>query len=275
MQPYFVPTNDSSDSYPFVSTKVSSTSTADSYASPSSFPNYLDNSEESEDRVDPDLLMRFNSLGLDDDEEQGAGPKRHASEVLPVRPPPKVRPKLSHGPLQLTGSFKAPRYPRNTLSSSKVVNSSLAPPGLMPQPQNPPFYIPYGASSLPQFVGTVPVCSMPQYYVWQPEIVPIPVVYDYPKIHCKPEPRRFFSSKKQVFPLVTEPLTSFNTELSEKAIMLIREYERTGNFKRLEGEIANLAKVQSGSRFLQKEVEKASTEFFNFILQQVSPMLNS
>eukprot|EP00826_Nyctotherus_ovalis_P064851 TRINITY_DN9521_c0_g1_i4.p1 TRINITY_DN9521_c0_g1~~TRINITY_DN9521_c0_g1_i4.p1 ORF type:complete len:276 (-),score=58.04 TRINITY_DN9521_c0_g1_i4:1019-1846(-) len=275
MQPYFIPTNDSSDSYPFVSTKISSTSTADSYAGPSSFSNYLESSEEPEDRVDPDLLMRFNSLGLDDDEEQSAGPRRHASGTLPVRPPPKVRLKLSHGPLQLTGSFKAPRNPRNTLSSSKVVNSSLAPPGLMLPPQNPSFYIPYSTNSLPQFVGTVPMCSMPQYYVWQPEIVPISVVYDYPKPHCKPEPRRFFSSKKQVFPLVTEPLTTFNTELSEKAIMLIKEYERTGNFKRLEGEIANLAKIQSGSRFLQKEVEKAGTEFFNFILQQVLPIPNS
>jgi hypothetical protein len=273
MQPYSIPTDD--------------TSTADSYASSS--PHYGDLAsycEESEnERTDPDLLMRFNSLGLNDlDNEEskevsGITPRRHASEMVPPKQPIKVRPKLSHGPLHLAESFKTPRNPRETYSSSKAVTSAGfgtvgRPPGLMPPTaQSQPLYTPYSANNLPQFVGSIPMCPVPQYYVCQPEIVPVPVMYgyiDYPKVPCKPEPRRFFSSKKQVYPLLTEPSTTTSTELSETTIMLLKEYEKSGDYKKLAGKIGNLAKLQSGSRFLQKQVEKAGSEFFYFILQEVT-----
>jgi len=284
MQPC-LPTNDTSGSY--VSAKGSSTSTADSFIDSSHYYGYLDNyCEDSEGKgIDPDLLMRFNSLGLDDldNEEdkapQGIAPRRHASEMLALKQPNKMRPKLSHDLLHLTENFEAPRNPREAHSFSKAVMSKGfgsvgEPPGLMPPTiQNPPLYIPYSTNGLPQFVGSVPMCSMPQYYVCQPEIVPVPVMYsyiDYPKVPCKPEPRRFFSSKKQVYPLLIKPFISTNTELSEKAIMLIKEYEKSGDYKKLAGEVGNLAKVQSGSRFLQKEIEKGGSEFFHFILQEVT-----
>lgn len=284
MQPYFIPTNDSytpTDTYPFVTTKNSSTSTADSYSSPSSFYGYVEDGygDMQAEKTDPDLLMRFNSLGLnelDDEDEKVAqtpGPRRHASEMLPQKEPLKVRSKLSHGPLQLTGSFKAPRNPRNTFSSSKTLTSSIAPPGLMPQTsQNPTLYVPYSTNNLPQFMGSIPLCPVPQYYVCQPEFVPVPMMYgyyDYAKVARKPEPRRFLSSNKQVYPMVSESPATICTELSEKAIMLIKEYERSGDYTTLTGEIGKLAKVQSGSRFLQKEVEKADDEFLIFMLKEV------
>lgn len=291
MQPYLLPTNDSYaptdmhiETYPFVTTKNSSTSTADSYTDPSNFYGYEDVQEE---RTDPDLLMRFNSLGLnelDDEDEkiaQTPGPHRHASEIVSLKETFEVPSKLPHGSLQFTGSFKVPRNPHNTFASSKVLTSNIAPPRLVsPTIQNTPLYIPYSTNNLSQSMSTIPLCSVPQYYVCQPEFVHIPMMYgyyDYAKVTPKPEPRKFLSSKKQAYPLrsptVSELPATVCTELSEKAVTLIKEYERSGDYVILAGEIGKLAKVQSGSRFLQKEVEKADNEFLLFMLKEVCLLL--
>lgn len=275
MQPHFFSSQSSTnlDQQSFVNPKISSTSTAESYTGQYGYSEDIKGE-------DPDLIMRFNALGLNeldvDQPTENYGPKRHASELLHTRPLSKVRPKLSHGALIETGSFKVPRSPRSTFSS-KEIDTSGVPSGYRPPIlRNSSYFAPYtsySSNNVTQFMGPIPMCTMAPYYVCQPEIVPIPMVYNYtsyyPEVQSKPEPRRYFSSKKQVFPLPQEQLTT-HTESSERIIMLIREFERSGDYKKLVGEISNLAKVQSGSRFLQKEVEEASSEFFDFLLAEVS-----
>jgi hypothetical protein len=252
------------DQYYCVTPKISPTSTANSCTPVSGYYEYLEDNKGD----DPDLLMRFNVLGLDDlDSEQvvgGSNPRRHASESLHPRSTVKVRPKLSHGPLQENTSFRAPKNPRNTFSSKEISSTSI-PPGLRP-PRNPSLFVPYSSNNVTQYMRPVPVCTMPQY------LVPSPVVYSYyHRLPDKPEPRRYFST--QVFPAHSKSPINTNTELSEKAILLIKEYERSGDYKKLAGEISNLAKIQSGSRFLQSEIEKSDAEFFDFILKEVNLML--
>lgn len=273
MHPYFPPTGSSSqsnpDPYPFATPKISSTSTADSYAPPSAYAEDL--------KDDPELLRRIGSLNLSDPnytaaafEGQGIEPRRHASELVRSGPGVKVRPKLSHGPLHEPANDKAPRNPRNIFSSSKELGSPAFPPGLRPPMGRNPQYAPYSSNNVTQFVGGIPLCTVPQ-YIYQAEILPVPVMYGYySEIPRRPEPRRYFSSKKQVLPPGAEPSASIHTELSERSIMSMKMYEKTGDYKKLEGEICNIAKVQRGSRFLQKELEKADSKFLDFILSEVN-----
>eukprot|EP00826_Nyctotherus_ovalis_P057726 TRINITY_DN7901_c0_g1_i1.p1 TRINITY_DN7901_c0_g1~~TRINITY_DN7901_c0_g1_i1.p1 ORF type:complete len:309 (+),score=21.01 TRINITY_DN7901_c0_g1_i1:71-997(+) len=258
--------------YPFATPKISSTSTADSCALPSAYAEDL--------KDDPELLRRFGSLNLDDldytaaaFEGQGIEPRRHASELIRSGSGVKVRPKLSHGPLQGTANDKGLRSPRNIFSSTKDLGSSAFPPGLRPlMGRNPP-YAPYSSNNVTQFIGGIPLCTMPQ-YIYQPEILSVPMVYGYySEVPRRSEPRRYFSSKKQLLLLGSEPSTSLHAELSEKSLMSMKMYEKTGDYKKLEGEICSIAKVQRGSRFLQKELDKADSEFLKFILNEVSSYL--
>ena len=105
MQSYFIKqTSSELDQYLYITPKVSSTSTADSYTPISGYYDCLEDTKEDTKEDDHDLLMKFNSLGLDelDNEEvnESSGPHRDASELLHSEPTVKVRPKLSYGPLQ-------------------------------------------------------------------------------------------------------------------------------------------------------------------------------
>lgn len=289
MQPYFILNNEKQpqpnpDLYPYVSTKISSTSTADSYAP---YYPYQDDEEYSREKMDANFITRFGSMGLDDKMnlagKEATEPRRHVSE-LPYNLPPKVYPKLSYSPYQKLENPEPQSNPRSFLSTTEV--PSITPPGLIPSMNaNATPYVPYNntitrqsTSNLSQHLNPIPLYPVPQYYSYQPEMVPYPVLYgyyNYPETHVKPEPRRFFSSKKQTSSALVEQPATIYTELSEKAIMLVKEYERSGDCTKLKGEVNNIAKVQSGSRFLQNELDKSNPEFLTFILQEVILTSNS
>lgn len=114
---------------------------------------------------------------------------------------------------------------------------------------------------------------MPGYYVTQSAVMPIPIIYgyfSYPQVsYNKMPPRRYQSSKQQIYPGVIPPSVLLESEVSTPALNRIKEYEKSGDIGKLAGEICKLARLQTGSRFLQKEVEKGSQAFLTFILNEV------
>lgn len=272
MQPYFIPVSDkqsppTSDPYSFISPKTSSTSTADSYVSP--YYSYLGDADCPPEKMGLHFLVRFNSLTLSEDGEgalhDNAEPRRHASELHSA-------PYLASSQ-QLPHQRPAPndfRAPRSTFSTTKVANTANASGEV-----NGVFYDPYASTmarqstgALPQYFGNVPIYSVPQYYAWQPEAVPTPVLYgyyDYPKAGKQ---RKYSGARKQVFS-TTDVVTNVSSELSEKALLLVKEYETSGDHRKLAGAISDLAKVQSGSRFLQKELGKSNSDFLAFVIREV------
>jgi hypothetical protein len=252
MQPYFNPRSEdqsscNSDPHQFVSQKFSSTSTADSYV-PSYYP-YMDTNYARKE-METNFVMRFNSLELDNEEEQT---------------------KLTESCQHISESHFRPPHPTY---STKEVPSVLSAACRLPMNKNASPFVSYrnilasqGTTNLLQVVGTLPLYSVPQYYGYQAEMVPVPVLYGYYDYPSKSMPKRYFRSKKQVASFLPE--TSISTELTEKAIILMKEYESSGDYKKLEGEVSGMAKVQSGSRFLQEELDRPNPEFLNFILQEV------
>lgn len=113
---------------------------------------------------------------------------------------------------------------------------------------------------------------IPSYYVAQPNIMPIPVVYgyfNYPQVTYKMAPRRYLSSRQQVYSELIPTLDSGGSTLVEGALTVIKDYEKTGDFTKLTGKICKLAQLQAGSRFLQKEIERGGQEFLTFVIGEV------
>ena len=239
------------------------------------------------DQTDPDLLAKFESFALDEsdpDEYPTAPlptnvsqnielePRRHVSELSYFSPKRKPKLKLS----QEHPNYSSPRKVPNATSSSKLVSSfGIPPPGLAPpRPPDPHVYAQhtYSSNNLNQYMGNMQMYPMQQYYVCQPQPMPIPMIYGcytYPEINCKQRPQRYYSSTSQIYQGNTDNGFIIN-EASEATMRLIRDYERSGDYTKLAGKIRNLAKLQSGSRFLQKELDKADNKFFDFILNEVS-----
>ncbi len=62
-----------------------------------------------------------------------------------------------------------------------------------------------------------------------------------------------------------------NAENEEHIVAAIKEFEEhAGDTAALRGKVAELAVTQTGSRFLQKQLTKASPSFVTFVLQEVS-----
>jgi hypothetical protein len=62
-----------------------------------------------------------------------------------------------------------------------------------------------------------------------------------------------------------------NAENEEDVIAVIKEFEEKNNDESvLVGRMSSLAQTQTGSRFLQKQLNKANPLFISFILQEVS-----
>ena len=243
---------------------------------------------------DPELLAKFKSLDIDelDDDKYPSElltssntpqpqfkvePRRHASDfsLLKIESRP--------FPRKTQQTINAQRGARNSFSSSKVFGSFGVPPGLASNtthkqvPASMYMQHPYSSTNLNQFPGPMPIYPIPQYYVCQPQVIPVPMVYgcyNYPQVPHKPEPRRNSSFMKSTNPMIFEPIQNIPPELSESAIALIKYYEKTGDYAKLSGEIFNLAKIQSGSRFLQNELDKGNSGFITFLLKEVFPSLS-
>jgi len=271
MQPYFNLTSEDQssynlDPYQFIPQKISTTSTASSCGSP--YYAYMDTGKCGQEERDANFIIRFNSLNLDNKKEQSSVTEIHRhTSGLPFRPSRPIYPKLSqriqaYEPLQPTCSTKeapsniptAYRSPMNKDASPFVPHSNA--------------FGTRSTTNLSQVVSTLPYYPVPQYYGFQPEMVPVQMLYGYYDYPTKPVQKKYFSSKNQIPSLLSEQ-TNASAELTEKAIILMKEYENSGDYKKLEGEVSGIAKVQSGSRFLQQELDKSDPEFFNFILQEV------
>ncbi len=248
---------------------------------------------EEDQKNDPDLVAKFESLALDEDKDTYPA-ELHTATTLP--PPSRLEPKrhASEIPRFESEWFRHPTNTRDRLSghsaqtsvSSTISATSLvAPPGLPPPPHpmaptTTHMYIPhqpytsYSSNNLMQVPAAVPMYQVPTaYYLCQPTVVPVAVPYPcfaYPQpTYSKVDPpRRYFSSKQQ--PYVMAPVAPApSQEVSDMALALIKDYEHTGDYKKLAGQIAKLARLQSGSRFLQKEVDKADRPFLTFVLHEV------
>ncbi len=253
--------------------------------------------------VEAALDCKLSSLCIDDDaheyEEhpavlkatqappvQALEPRRHASEI------PFFKSEWSRSPWR-----PKPALERDSAhSASTGVSSSLSlhnytspgipqPPGLYPaapQPSIPsaPYYHPsYSSTTLMQPVMAMqnayaPMYQIPEYYaatLCQPVFVPVAVpYYQYaapPK--CQPPARGYSSFTKLPVQTMSTPRKG-SPDPEEGTHPLVQKFEENGrDCKILAGHVAKLGKSQSGSRFLQKEVEKADPAFLSFVVHEV------
>ena len=259
---------------------------------------FMENREE-EDKADPDLMAKFESLALDEQDQNEdehpaqlyydydvtpskvrSEPKRHASEAQigfeyewkknAIRPPPGLNVDRHSGPSVKT----------NVSSSLSVTSLPLPPSQPLPPPRanvymHPP-YSSYSSNCLPMVSAGIQLYPMPGFYICQPTVVPVAMPYGcytgYPQMTYKPEPRRYLSSKQQPFhgPVQTPPQIPMpSSDSPDVVISIIKDYELTGEYKKLTGQIVELARLQSGSRFLQKEIDKGNNAFISFVLHEV------
>jgi len=268
------------------------------------------NSEDEEDnKNDPDLQAKFESLAIDDgDKDEHPAelnppiliapvsklePKRHSSEIPRLESEWKspIPYKISPEKIPERRSAHSPRTSKTNVNSSLSETSFGLPPGLptplpktSPQPQSQSFYAhPYSYSSnnviQPLIQTGYQYYQMPGYYLCQPAVIPMPMQYacypSYPQqMTYKTEPKRYFSSKQQ--PYIGNPLPNIvsDPEQTEYVLTVIKEYEDAKDYKKLSGHIAKLARLQSGSRFLQKEIEKADGPLLAFVLHEVFLIVN-
>lgn len=238
---------------------------------------------ESEEKTDPDLLAKFESLAIDESDNEEY-PEGLRSNIKPPRPRPEPKRHISDLPRLLTewnagwgknpqqSTTYSPRVSQTDLASVLPTTTPIKPPGLS-APQRPGTYQhPYSSSNLTQVVSNIPMYPIPSYYVAQPNIMPIPVVYgyfNYPQVTYKMAPRRYLSSRQQVYSELIPTLDSGGSTLVEGALTVIKDYEKTGDFTKLTGKICKLAQLQAGSRFLQKEIERGGQEFLTFVIGEV------
>jgi len=271
MQPYFnlISEDQSSsnlDPYQSIPQKISTTSTASSCASP--YYAYMDTGKCGREKMDANFIIRFNSLNLDNKKEQSSVTEIHRhTSGLPFRPSHPIYPKLS----QRIQAYEPPQLTCSTKEASSNIPTAYR--SAMNKNASP--FVPHSnafatrsTTNLSQVVSTLPFYPVPQYYGFQPEMVPVQMFYGYYNYPSRPIQKKYTSSKNQIPSLLSEQ-TNVSAELTEKTIILMKEYESSGDYKKLEGEVSGMVKVQSGSRFLQQELDKSDPKFFNFILQEV------
>lgn len=238
---------------------------------------------DNEEKTDPDLLAKFESLALDESDNEEY-PAELRSSAKPARPRPEPKRHTSDLPRLLTEWNKgwAKTSPQPATYSPRVSQTDLASVLPAPAPRNPPglaapqrpacYQHPYSSNNLPQVVGNVPMYAMPNYYVSQPSVMPVPVIYgyfNYPQVPYKPAPRRYLSSTQQVYSGLAPASDSVGPIVAEGALAVIKEYEKSGDYTKLTGKICKLARLQAGSRFLQKEIERGGQGFLSFVIGEV------
>lgn len=246
------------------------------------------NPNDQEEKTDSDLLAKFNSFALDESDSDEhpcelrtaekfprphLEPKRHTSEL------PRLLTEWNIGWSKLNNSpTRSPRSMQTELSTGPIKPHGK-PPGLAPpNTQRPPYmHHPYSSNNLTQVIqtqGNIPMYNIPGYYLYQPTVVPVPMVYgyyNYPQMNYKMEPQTYLNSTQQPYAGPIPNGIPPTSEISEAILALIKEYEKSGDFTKLSGEVRKLARLQSGSRFLQKEIEKTNPGFFAFVLKEIDP----
>jgi len=238
---------------------------------------------EAEEKADLDLLAKFESLALDESDNEEY-PAELRSSFKPSRPRLEPKRHTSDLPRLLTewnagwakkspqSSTYSPRVSQTDLASVLPIGTPNKPPGLS-APHRPNCYQhPSSSNNLPQVVGNMPVYPMTSYYVSQPNIMPIPVVYgyfNYPQVPYKMAPRRYLSSKQQVYSGLISASNLTRPIIPEDALTIIKEHEKSGDFTKLAGKVCKLARLQAGSRFLQKEIERGGQGFLSFVIKEV------
>jgi hypothetical protein len=246
----------------------------------------------SEEKTDPDLLAKFESLALDESDNEEY-PAELRSSFKPTRPRLEPKRHTSDLPRLLTEwnagwskqspqpSTHSPQVSQTDLASVLPTGTANKPPGLSALHRHNCYQHPYSSNNLPQVISNVPVYPMTSYYVSQPNMMPIPVVYgyfNYPQVPYKMTPRRYLSSTylnnkqectQQVYPELIPTSDTVGPIVAEGALAVIKEYEKSGDFTKLAGKICKLARLQAGSRFLQKEIERGGQGFLSFAIGEV------
>jgi len=167
-------------------------------------------------------------------------------------------------------------YSTNTLPQAFVSNFqslSLEDPNNQYMPM--PAYYPSYVMGYPQMQAYPPQPVMNPYYA--PPLQSQPQPQPQSLINNSPNKKRKTPSKPSQFR--PQP-TSFighdhdhgehNADNEDMIISLIREFEEhENNIEIIKGKVSGLALTQTGSRFLQKQLTKASPSFVSFILQEV------
>lgn len=163
---------------------------------------------------------------------------------------------------------------------------STPPPGLGYYDNNLPvsynMYMPYDpTNSIPSFPQIDPGSYIMQgYYPMYVNYQPYPQSNGYYTPPTRPAPGTPTKKKCSVRPSQFCPhKSSFSSkdhnygehtaENEELVIAAIKEFEKEGNLNVLKGKIAELAATQTGSRFLQRQLTKASPSFVSFVLTEV------
>jgi len=226
-----------------------------------------------------------------------AEPKRHASA--------KIISTDTSSEQNTSMPASSAQYYQSHLQIHRTGVSTPPPPGMQYYPQQPypnP-YNPYGhysSSALPQayvqnFAGLTleeqsatmnpyPMIPNPYYPMYAPGY-PAPPMFAQPALQYYPQSQQQIGTPKKkktmAQPSKFKPVSSnfirHDTDYGEHAaeneesiISLIKEYEsHEGEYGLIKGRVSELAVTQTGSRFLQKQLTKASPDFVSFVLNEV------
>lgn len=225
---------------------------------------------------------------------QNLEPKRHTSEI-PLFNSEWPRSSWQHKRVQEQDSAQSASTTGTVagISSSHSLHTYTTgvipqPPGLYPSRQQQPsmqpptsasYYHPsYSSTTLlqpmmPMQNAYVPTMyQIPEYYPMCQPVIAFPVAtmpyYQYnPQPRCQPVSGTY-SSFTKLPSAVGQAMQVPETE--EGTHPLVQKYEENGKDpKVLVGHIAKLSKSQTGSRFLQKEIEKGEPTFIAMVLHEV------